>query len=232
MGAHLAHGQHHVTGADFGIFRIAQPELPAFCRIGKQSADTDAKRRVGDFSKRRGDTGDRPNSANIGKRDQQRCLSLHPAKNLHDTRGCPRRRPRSLRRFHQSGEFFFGAIRQKTQQACGIRTNEVPKVRRTTSDPGEQHGKPRVRRNQRLQGLAGRNSGYARYPLGAAIAAFGGGARQRSGEPPDQCAILNFADWALPGFCRPHQPPAGPARGKAMILFKPGSLSSSLSSPP
>ena len=36
MGAHLPHGQHHVTGGDFGIFLIGQADLPALGGLGEQ----------------------------------------------------------------------------------------------------------------------------------------------------------------------------------------------------
>ena len=66
MGAHLAHGEHDVTGPGFWIFAIRRRELLLLDGLTEKITDSDAERGLGDIGQRLGDARDRPDAADIG----------------------------------------------------------------------------------------------------------------------------------------------------------------------
>ena len=96
-GAHLAHGEHDVARSLFGMRGIARRKLLAPCRVGEKITDRRANGRVRNIGQRARHAHDRPDSANVGQRDQQRRLGLHLAQDAHDFGFVLRRRDRRAR---------------------------------------------------------------------------------------------------------------------------------------
>ncbi len=200
--------------------------------------DGGAERRPGDIGQRLGDARDRPDAADIGERDQQRRFRFHAAKNAHQV-GCRGRRCGGILRFgEQRGE---RAVR------IGARANAQSARGRLAPVPKGKAPLRRCRRESARAAAAGAISAVSVLPRPLPLrlashaatraddrAEDAGSLRSdpppRAGEdwegkPPDQGRLI-----ALPlrplSRRRPrhHTPaaPAGPTRGRAMVLRKPG----------
>ena len=97
--AHLAHGEHDVAAARLRARRRRRARACLPARHAEEVAHRRADRGVGKRGERSGDAHHRPDAADIGERDQQRCLRLHAAEKPHarrlrraSRRSLPRRR--------------------------------------------------------------------------------------------------------------------------------------------
>ena len=81
--AHLAHGEHHIAGADLRTLGIGRREMTGLLGPGQKMADRKGNGGVGERGERLGDAHHAPHPADVGERDEERRLRLHLAQEAH-----------------------------------------------------------------------------------------------------------------------------------------------------
>ena len=80
---HLAHGEHHIAGADLRTRGIGRREMTGPFGPGQKMADRKGDRGVGERGQRLGDAHHAPHPADVGERNEKRRLRLHLAQDAH-----------------------------------------------------------------------------------------------------------------------------------------------------
>ena len=135
--SHLAHGEHDIAGTGFGVLPIRRNEFFARDRLAQEKVDGGANRGVGEIGERAGDARDRPDAADIGKRDDERGFGLHAAENAHHVVERRRRGGRGFCSFQQSGKRRIRMAVDQAQKARSVGFNEVPQIGRRFGDAAE-----------------------------------------------------------------------------------------------
>ncbi len=165
IGAHLAHGEHDVAGVLFWMALVAGHELAAAHGVAKQMIDRGAKRHVRHVGERARHPRHRPDTADVGQRDEERGLRLHAAQYAHQRGLGARRRGTALRVGEQRGKGAIGIARNKTCKARRIGANEVPQIGRGFGNARQKTGQRGMlgsQRSNRLPGGAGFDFGKPR----------------------------------------------------------------------
>ena len=217
--------------------RIGRLQLAAPHSVAEEMADRDAERHVGKLGERARHLLDGPNIADIGERDEQRRLGLGAAQNAHQRGWRSRRCSGAARRGKERRKLLIGIVAEQAQETRRVGAYEVPQIGRAfgnAADDLRKRGRLVDEVAERLAGSAGRHADqptrYARGGLrrhqrkSGRCTAFG--KTTRGTKPPDQ---RSFTQFQLRRFRRffadrrpPHPAPVGPARGRSIMLLRPG----------
>ena len=222
VSAHLAHGEHDIAGVLLRMAFVGGHELATAQGVAKQMIDRGTKRHVGHVGERARHPRHRPYAADIGQCDEERRLRLHAAQHAHQHRLGARRGGTTLRVGEQRGERAIWIARDEVCKARRIGTNEIPQIGRGFGDARQKVAQQRTLDSQRRKRLAGGAGFDFGKPRRDARGSCRGRQRQRAGEAPDQCRFVKFFPGPLFDRGPAHAVPAGPARGSAIVLRRPG----------